>query len=46
VALQKTGTGQVITEDGETVRKIASATPLTRQDVRDIEREGEEPTED
>jgi hypothetical protein len=39
MALQKTGSGQVITEDGDTVRKTAAARPLTRQDVRDIEDE-------
>lgn len=45
MALQKTGTGQVITEDGGTVRKTAAARPLTRDDVRAIELEGGEPEE-
>jgi hypothetical protein len=38
--MQKFGTGQVLGEDGEPVRKTASR-PLTDQDVRDIEREGD-----
>ncbi len=46
MALRKHSTGQVITEEGETVRKTAAARPLTRDDVRDIEREGEDPQED
>lgn len=36
--MQKFGTGQVIREDGEPVRKTASA-PLSEEDVRDIENE-------
>jgi hypothetical protein len=39
MAFQKTGSGQIITEDGDTVRKTAAARPLTSQDVRDIEDE-------
>lgn len=42
MALRKTGTGQVITEEGDQVRKTAVARPLTRQDVREIEQEDEE----
>lgn len=45
MALQKTGSGQIITEDGGPVRKTAAARPLTRTDVRDIEQEGGEPEE-
>lgn len=43
--MQKYGTGQIITEDGEPVRKTASR-PLTEDDVQEIEREGETPQED
>lgn len=44
--MQKYGTGQILNEDGEPVRKTASR-PLTQDDVREIEREGEEtPQED
>ncbi len=39
MAIQKTGSGQVITEEGDPVRKTASVRPLTPQDVRDIEDE-------
>lgn len=46
MAIKKTGSGQVITEDGGTVHKTAAARPLTRQDVRDIEREDEDTQED
>lgn len=46
MALRKTGTGQIITEDQKPVQKTASARPLTQDDVRDIEREGEQPKED
>lgn len=39
--MQKYGTGQIITEDGETVRKTASR-PLSEEDVRGIENEDQE----
>lgn len=39
MAIQKTATGQVITEDGDQVRKTAASRPLTQEDVRDIETE-------
>lgn len=39
--MQKYGTGQILTEDGEPVRKTASTRPLTEDDVQEIEREGE-----
>jgi hypothetical protein len=44
--MQKFGTGQILNEDGQPVRKTASR-PLTTDDVQEIEREGEEtPQED
>lgn len=39
--MQKYGTGQVLTEEGDPVRKTAVAKPLTDQDVQDIETEDE-----
>ena len=39
--MQKFGTGQILDEDGQPVRKIASK-PLSDQDVHDIESEGEQ----
>jgi hypothetical protein len=39
--MQKFGTGQILTEDGEPVRKTASVHPLTQDDVREIEGEGQ-----
>lgn len=39
--MQKFGTGQILTEDGEGVRKVSSG-PLTEQDVKEIEAEGEQ----
>lgn len=40
--MQKYGTGQILNEDDEPVKKTASARPLTEDDVREIEREGSE----
>lgn len=40
--MQKYGTGQVLTEEGEPVRKTAATQPLTDEDVREIETEDEE----
>lgn len=39
--MQKFGSGQIVNEDGEAVRKTSSA-PLSEEDVRNIESEGEE----
>lgn len=39
--MQKYGTGQIIQPDGEPVRKTAAARPLSEDDVRDIEAEGQ-----
>lgn len=39
--MQKYGTGEVIREDGEPVRKTA-ARPLSEEDVREIENEDQE----
>lgn len=39
--MQKYGTGQILTEDGQPVKKTASSRPLTEDDVHEIEREGE-----
>lgn len=39
--MQKFGTGQIVDEDGHPVRKTASA-PLTEEDVRQIESEGDQ----
>jgi hypothetical protein len=39
--MQKFGSGQIVDEDGEPVRKTASR-PLSEDDVRDIESEGEQ----
>lgn len=39
--MQKFGSGQIVDEDGQPVRKTASA-PLSEEDVRRIESEGEE----
>lgn len=44
--MQKYGTGQILTEDGMPVRKTASAPQLTEDDVREIEREGEDEPEE
>lgn len=44
--MQKYGTGQLLSEDGEPVKKTANAHPLTQDDVRDIEREDTNPQED
>jgi hypothetical protein len=40
--MQKYGTGQILTEDGEPVKKTASR-PLTLEDVQEIEREDQDP---
>ncbi len=44
--MQKFGTGQVLNDDNEPVTKTASTQPLTLDDVRDIEREGDDTQED
>lgn len=41
MTLRKHGTGQILNEDDQPVRKTASAQPLTEDDVQEIEREGE-----
>lgn len=40
--MQKYGTGQVITEEGEPVRKTAAVRPLTEEGVHEIEDENGE----
>lgn len=37
----KFGTGQILNPEDQPVTKTASARPLTEDDVREIEREGE-----
>lgn len=44
--MQKYGTGQILNEDDQPVKKTATTRPLTQDDVRDIEREGADPQED
>lgn len=40
--MQKFGTGQVLTDEGEPLRRTAAQQPLTDEDVQAIEDEGEE----
>lgn len=39
--MQKYGTGEVLGEDNAQIRRTAAAAPITEDDVREIEREGE-----
>jgi hypothetical protein len=39
--MQKFGTGQILNDEDQPVRKTANARPLTEDDVQEIEREGQ-----
>lgn len=40
--MRKYATGRVISDDNEPIRRTAGARELTQDDVREIEREGED----